>query len=43
VAGIRNVAYGIDVARKAWLGPADVLNARPAEEFLAQGARRQRA
>jgi DNA polymerase (family 10) len=41
VAGIGNVAYGIDVARKAWLGAADVLNARPVEEFLA--TRRQRA
>jgi DNA polymerase (family 10) len=41
VAGIDNVTYGVHVARKAWLGPADVLNARPVEEFLA--IRRQRA
>jgi DNA polymerase (family 10) len=43
VAGIPNVSYGLDVARKAWLGPADVLNARPVEAFLALAARRQRA
>jgi len=43
VGGIGNVAYGVDVARKAWLGPADILNARPAEEFLGYAATRQRA
>jgi DNA polymerase (family X) len=40
--GIANVSYGIDVARKAWLGPDDVLNARPLEEFLAGASRRAR-
>ena len=40
-AGIRNVDYGVAMARKGWLGPADVLNARPVEEFLARTARRR--
>lgn len=40
--GIANVSYGIDVARKAWLGPDDVLNAWPLEEFLAGASRRAR-
>ncbi len=43
VPGIGNVSYGIDVARKAWLGPDDVLNARPVEEFLGLASRRTRA
>jgi hypothetical protein len=30
----------VGVARKGWLGPADVLNALPVEGFLAQAARR---
>ena len=42
VAGIANVDYGVGIARKGWLGPADVLNARPVEEFLAHAARRTR-
>lgn len=33
-AGIGNVEYGVGMARKGWLGPCDILNARPAEEFL---------
>jgi DNA polymerase (family X) len=41
VAGIGNVAYGVDIARKAWLGPGDVLNAEPADAFLARAARRK--
>jgi DNA polymerase (family X) len=40
VAGIGNVGYGVGMARKAWLGPADVLNAQPVEEFLTRAARR---
>ena len=40
VAGIGNVGYGVGMARKAWLGPADVLNAQPVDEFLARAARR---
>jgi DNA polymerase (family 10) len=39
VAGIANVEYGVGIARKAWLGPADVLNALPADGFLAHAAR----
>jgi DNA polymerase (family 10) len=27
--------YGVAQARRGWLGPADVLNTREAEEFLA--------
>jgi DNA polymerase (family 10) len=41
VAGIGNVRYGVDVARKGWLGPAEVLNTRDVEGFLAH-ARRHR-
>ena len=40
-AGIRNVDYGVAMARKGWLGPDDILNARPLEEFLAHAARRR--
>jgi DNA polymerase (family X) len=40
VAGIGNVGYGVGMARKAWLGAADVLNAQPVDEFLARAARR---
>ena len=40
-AGIGNVEYGIGMARKGWLGPADVLNALPVEGFLAHAARRR--
>ena len=41
VAGIENVAYGVGIARKGWLGPGDVLNALPVEAFLAHVARRR--
>ncbi len=41
IAGIANVDYGVGVARKGWLGPDDVLNARPVEEFLAFVAQRK--
>jgi DNA polymerase (family X) len=41
VAGIANVEYGVGVARKGWLGPADVLNALPVEEFLAHAQGRR--
>ncbi len=34
VAGIANVAYGISMARKGWLTPADVINCLPLTEFL---------
>jgi DNA polymerase (family X) len=35
VAGIGHVAYGVAMARKGWLGPDDILNARPLDGFLA--------
>ena len=41
VAGIGNVEYGVGMARKGWLGPGDILNARPLEEFLAFAAKRR--
>jgi DNA polymerase (family X) len=41
VAGIANVGYGVSMARKAWLGAADILNALPVEGFLARVARRR--
>ena len=34
VAGLENVDAGLAMARKAGLGPADILNARPADDFL---------
>jgi DNA polymerase (family X) len=40
VAGIGNVEYGVGIARKGWLGPADILNTRTADEFLAFVGRR---
>jgi DNA polymerase (family 10) len=33
-AGLLNIRYGIGIARKGWLTPADVLNTRSAEELL---------
>jgi DNA polymerase (family X) len=41
LAGIKNVEFGVAVARKGWLGPDDLLNARPVEGFLAQAAKRK--
>jgi DNA polymerase (family 10) len=41
LAGIQYVDYGIAMARKGWLGPQDVLNARPVGEFLAQVSQRR--
>jgi DNA polymerase (family 10) len=40
-AGIANVEYGVSMARKGWLGAADILNALPVEGFLARVARRR--
>ena len=40
-AGIANVEYGVSMARKGWLGAADILNALPVEEFRARVARRR--
>jgi DNA polymerase (family X) len=39
-AGLDNVAIGVGIARKGWLGAADVLNARPADEVLGHPAAR---
>jgi DNA polymerase (family 10) len=41
VAGIGNVEYGVAMARKGWLGAADVLNARSADDFVAYARRRR--
>jgi DNA polymerase (family 10) len=35
LAGLANVAFGVGVARKGWLGPREILNTRDAEGFLA--------
>jgi DNA polymerase (family X) len=40
-AGIANVEYGVNMARKGWLGAADILNALPVGEFLGLVARRR--
>jgi DNA polymerase (family 10) len=39
-AGIANVDYGVNMARKAWLGAADILNTLPVDDFLAHASRR---
>jgi DNA polymerase (family 10) len=39
--GLADTAYGVGVARKAWAGPAAVLNAREPEEFAAWLERRR--
>jgi DNA polymerase (family 10) len=41
IAGIGYVDYGVAMARKGWLGPGDILNARPVEEFVAHARRRR--
>ena len=40
-AGIAHVEYGVGMARKGWLGPDDILNARPVEQFVAHAGRRR--
>jgi DNA polymerase (family X) len=35
IAGLENVTWGLGIARKAALGPEDILNTRSVEEFLA--------
>jgi DNA polymerase (family 10) len=42
-AGLANVDWGVSMARKARLGPADLLNAQPVDEFLAFARRRRTA
>lgn len=39
--GLRDIAYGVGVARKGWCTKADILNARPLPEVLAFLARRK--
>ena len=39
--GLADTAYGVGIARKAWAGPAAVLNARGPEEFAAWLERRR--
>jgi DNA polymerase (family X) len=41
VAGLGYVEFGIGMARKGWLGPRDILNARPVGEFVAYARRRR--
>jgi DNA polymerase (family X) len=41
IPGIANVEFGIGMARKGWLGPDDVLNARSVEDFTAFARRRR--
>jgi DNA polymerase (family X) len=41
LAGLRNVEYGVGVARKGWLTKEHVLNALPVEGFLAHAAKRR--
>jgi DNA polymerase (family 10) len=41
VAGLSYVGFGINMARKGWLGPRDVLNSRPVGEFVAYARRRR--
>ncbi|HEU4700352.1 MAG TPA: DNA polymerase/3'-5' exonuclease PolX [Gemmatimonadales bacterium] len=41
LAGLPNMTFGVGIARKGWLGPADILNCRTAEEFVAYAKRRR--
>jgi DNA polymerase (family X) len=41
VAGLGYVDYGVGMARKGWLGPSDILNARPVGDFVAHARRRR--
>jgi DNA polymerase (family X) len=43
IAGLDHVALGVSMARKGWLGAADVLNTRSADEVLAYARRRRSA
>ncbi|HSB54147.1 MAG TPA: PHP domain-containing protein, partial [Gemmatimonadales bacterium] len=42
LAGLRNVEFGVAMARKAWLTAGDVLNTLPLDDLLALVARRRR-
>ena len=39
--GLDNVEFGVGVARKGWVTPADVLNAQPVAALLSRAARRR--
>ncbi len=41
IPGIGNVEFGVGMARKGWLGPDDILNARSVEDFTAYARRRR--
>jgi DNA polymerase (family 10) len=41
VAGLGYVEYGVGMARKGWLAGEDILNTRPADEFVAYARRRR--
>jgi DNA polymerase (family 10) len=41
IAGLGNADFGVGIARKGWLGPADILNTRDAEGFLAYAKARR--
>jgi DNA polymerase (family X) len=41
ISGIGNVEFGVGMARKGWLGPDDILNARSVEDFTAYARRRR--
>jgi DNA polymerase (family 10) len=41
LAALRNVDYGVGIARKGWLTREDVLNTRSVDEFLAHVAKRR--
>ena len=41
VSGLSYVEFGINMARKGWLGPGDILNTRPAGDFVAYARRRR--
>jgi DNA polymerase (family 10) len=43
VKGLRAVRYGVNIARKAWLTPADVINAWPIEDVMEYFAARKRS
>jgi DNA polymerase (family 10) len=41
--GLDNVEIGVGIARKGWLEPSDVLNAKSADDVLARARQRRRA
>ncbi len=41
IPGLGYVDYGVGMARKGWLGPDDILNARPVDQFVAFARRRR--